>query len=431
MTLRSLKKRRTTQRNTLPRIISNLARWFRRSSPALACAVFIGAGTAAEPPETSPLDRLKERSADARWQEIRDQWVPSRAGTRQSPPSQAAPETFGSDERPSPLFDGEQANEIGSAQAGSDATSEGSRDASSSIDDSDASVGDELTPPNAEWRPMPPVVEAAPGRETMADPPPYRPFPGEPVPVPAPAQVIPVPVPYERDLETAHESGPADTTAPPVTERSPDLADETGELPSGETPDLLIPPKPEWSQPRIRVAQQLPAMPLPSDDERATIFRPIASIQPDYDYSPTGTEPHQYLCPQPPGVPDDRRMRCPDVRPLPGTGSVERDFAPLNFQWCASNLYHNPLYFEDVSLERYGHAYPPLVQPAASLAKFGLHVIGLPYQMAMHPVWHEHYALGYYLPGDPAPTLHYRVPLNQKAIVAAAGVYTGLVFIFP
>ena len=40
-----------------------------------------------------------------------------------------------------------------------------------------------------------------------------------------------------------------------------------------------------------------------------------------------------------------------------------RAWTPTTMTWKASNLCHNPLYFEDVNLERYGHTRGPLLEP--------------------------------------------------------------------
>ena len=108
-----------------------------------------------------------------------------------------------------------------------------------------------------------------------------------------------------------------------------------------------------------------------------------------------------------------------------------RDFAQTVFGWEASNLYHNPIYFQDVPLERYGHSYPCWLQPFASVGKFGLQFAGLPYQMAIDPPCKRIYPLGYYRPGECAPKLHYQIPWNTKAALTEAGVLTGLIYLFP
>ncbi|WP_437201602.1 hypothetical protein [Planctomicrobium sp. SH664] len=199
--------------------------------------------------------------------------------------------------------------------------------------------------------------------------------------------------------------------------------------------DSLIPPAvpPAFETPRggppkpPDFAVDGPSSLIPGADD--AIFRPIAKIQPYYDYSPTSESPGAYLCPQPSSIPDDLRARCPEILALPSHGSTARHFPETAFQWEASNLYHKPLYFEDVPLERYGHAFPDGVQPFVSVGKFGVQLAALPYQIALDPVWRDQYVLGYYRPGDPAPYLCYRAPLNLKAAAAAAGVYTGLIFL--
>jgi hypothetical protein len=161
------------------------------------------------------------------------------------------------------------------------------------------------------------------------------------------------------------------------------------------------------------------------------VFRPITKIQPFYSYSPTGKHPGEYQCPQPGSLPEKDRARCPDIRALPTVGSVERFFPLVNYNWLASNLHHKPLYFQDVPLERYGHKFPYGLQPFVSLGRFGVQLIGIPYQMAMDPICEDVYALGLYRPGDCAPKLFYQIPYNFKAAAAAGGVYAGLIFLIP
>ncbi len=108
-----------------------------------------------------------------------------------------------------------------------------------------------------------------------------------------------------------------------------------------------------------------------------------------------------------------------------------RDFPDTMYAWEPSNFYNYPLYFEDAVLERYGHTYPPLIQPVVSVAKFGTQLVLLPYQMTLDPVNRPMYALGWYRPGDCAPKLRYQPPLNGKAAAVEAGVVTGLFFLIP
>lgn len=109
----------------------------------------------------------------------------------------------------------------------------------------------------------------------------------------------------------------------------------------------------------------------------------------------------------------------------------ERMFPQLNMAWEPTNYYHFPLYFSDPALERYGHVHHPLIQPFASIGRFGTQFILLPYQMVINPPCKEEYPLGWYRPGDCAPKLHYQIPWNTEAAVVEAGVVTGLFFIIP
>jgi hypothetical protein len=123
--------------------------------------------------------------------------------------------------------------------------------------------------------------------------------------------------------------------------------------------------------------------------------------------------------------------RCPEQQPLPVFEGSDRNFIDIEYCWDAPNLFHAPLYFEDVPLERYGHTYCEPLQSIASATKFGVQLIGLPYQMALAPVHKCDYPLGYYRPGDPAPYKCYQIPLNAEAALKAAYFYTGMSFITP
>ena len=180
---------------------------------------------------------------------------------------------------------------------------------------------------------------------------------------------------------------------------------------------------------------EAPANPTPAPDQPppapAHRLRSITEITPSYDYDPEGKDPCEYICPRP-GMPcpADSKLDCPQDVEFVTLTPAHRAFGDMTYMWCASNLYHNPLYFEDVQLERYGHVkYNEAVQPFVSLGKFGGQLIGLPYQMALDNPHDCRYALGYYRPGDCAPRKHYRIPLNARAAAASAPVYAGAVLL--
>ena len=110
---------------------------------------------------------------------------------------------------------------------------------------------------------------------------------------------------------------------------------------------------------------------------------------------------------------------------------VARKMSPAVLQWAPTNFYHYPLYFEDPALERYGHAYHPIVQPIVSTGLFAGQLVGLPYQMVINPVHSKQYALGYYRPGEPAPKKHYQIPWNNEAVVMQTAAVVGLFLIIP
>ena len=121
----------------------------------------------------------------------------------------------------------------------------------------------------------------------------------------------------------------------------------------------------------------------------------------------------------------------PEELKLEGQPFQERMFAESLFVWEPSNIFYNPLYFEDAALERYGHTHHDLLQPFVSTGKFGIRLLGLPYQTRFHPIHSKVYPLGWYRPGEYAPRKHTYVPLSLSAGTFEAGVLTALFFLFP
>jgi len=122
---------------------------------------------------------------------------------------------------------------------------------------------------------------------------------------------------------------------------------------------------------------------------------------------------------------------CPEEMILGDKAYEGRVIGESLFQWEAPDLYHNPLYFEDVGLERYGHTHHPVLQPFVSARKFSVQLLGLPYQMTIDPIRKKIYSLGWYRPGECAPHKYYQIPWNTEAAIREAVVWTSLFFIFP
>jgi hypothetical protein len=73
------------------------------------------------------------------------------------------------------------------------------------------------------------------------------------------------------------------------------------------------------------------------------------------------------------------------------------------FAWTAPNIHYQPLYFQNVALERYGQTYGGLKQIGASGLHFFTSFCRLPYAVIVdHPRSCE-YPLGYCRPGNPTP----------------------------
>jgi hypothetical protein len=137
--------------------------------------------------------------------------------------------------------------------------------------------------------------------------------------------------------------------------------------------------------------------------------------------TPTGTEVIEADRPDHP-IPDVETVRSrPGAEPWPSFGSLS----------TSSTSWHQPLYFADTNLERYGTSKYPRIQPLCSAAHFSASAIALPYQMAtQHPgrtyrYSHPHEAgrYGYY-----ERTLH---PLDGQASLVQSAAVIGLIIAIP
>ncbi len=328
--------------------------------------------------DDSPLERLNKRSANARWQQAREQWIPGEEqGAAQQIGEQAPLLTpssilpFQQAEQESPVLDTTLLDKGGVFEA------------------------------------TIPLLEPSEQRFSTE-------LPGDQDPVRMNAKPFPV-------------ESTSDLTSPARSLLVPDpyglVSDKGNEAESLAPTEVVVPGSQDAGLPRF--AQRDAVLPpAPEPEPRKPVLRDISEIQPFYDYRPAKAIGEQA------GFSSGQERTEPTYLNLPHSGELERNFPPTYYHWMASNLTHDPLYFEDVSLERYGHTYP-YAQPFVSVSKFGLQVVGLPYQMALNPVNSEQYALGNYRPGDCPPHLRYRIPFNKKAAATAAGFYTGLIFLIP
>ena len=74
--------------------------------------------------------------------------------------------------------------------------------------------------------------------------------------------------------------------------------------------------------------------------------------------------------------------------------------ANQQFTWAAPNFYHQPLYFEQPYLERFGAGPHRALQPWTSALGFYSRIPLLPFAMLKQPPTSRDYTLGYKRPGD-------------------------------
>jgi hypothetical protein len=132
----------------------------------------------------------------------------------------------------------------------------------------------------------------------------------------------------------------------------------------------------------------------------------------------------------------------PDQMPLPPSqagevyspdGMSSRGWAHTSYQWEATGLAHQPLYFEQPNLERYGYAptRSRFGQSVISAAHFFGSVFILPYRLGAEPVYEQQYVLGHYRPGSYVPYEIHRPPLSWKGGALETAAVVGLIFAIP
>ncbi len=84
--------------------------------------------------------------------------------------------------------------------------------------------------------------------------------------------------------------------------------------------------------------------------------------------------------------------------------------------WTAPVFCHQPLYFEDVMLERHGQERFPCAQPIVSGARFFSNVAMLPYKSYLQRPLEDRYSTGYHRPGSAAPCVRQRAPYDAGAM---------------
>jgi len=104
-----------------------------------------------------------------------------------------------------------------------------------------------------------------------------------------------------------------------------------------------------------------------------------------------------------------------------------REFPPTVYHYAAREIWHYPLYFGDLSAERYGHHFG-CIQPVISYGKFVADLVMLPYNLCLDSPYSIQYDHGLYRPGDCVPHLIYLPRWDRRAAFFQAAVWTGLFY---
>ena len=106
--------------------------------------------------------------------------------------------------------------------------------------------------------------------------------------------------------------------------------------------------------------------------------------------------------------------------------------ALTDFHWQPVNFFHQPLYFDDAPLERYGQSLCPHVQPAISGARFFLTLPAIPYKIGVDHTHDCVTTLGKYRAGSCAPCVKEVLPLGDlDGAMLTAGTALVMVFCLP
>ncbi|QDT26482.1 hypothetical protein Enr10x_17860 [Gimesia panareensis] len=113
------------------------------------------------------------------------------------------------------------------------------------------------------------------------------------------------------------------------------------------------------------------------------------------------------------------------------TMGTTRDWQLVTKDWVAAAVPHNPLYFEEPYLERYGYNYGAAIQPFISAGRFFGRIPALPYMIGAYPLYECQYTLGYERPGNCPPYQVERLPVSGRGALFESLTVTGLVFLIP
>jgi len=129
--------------------------------------------------------------------------------------------------------------------------------------------------------------------------------------------------------------------------------------------------------------------------------------------------------------PDDAAQKFADFGPPIDGRIAYRGWPVAPFGWEATGYCHQPLYFQQINVERYGYGHHHVLQPFVCAAHFFGTIPTIPYQVVAMPPHECVYTLGKYRPGNLVPYRHQWIPLRLDASAAQVGTVAGLILLIP
>lgn len=168
----------------------------------------------------------------------------------------------------------------------------------------------------------------------------------------------------------------------------------------------------------------------PAGDQRPNADKhgltPITSISLDASAKPDPNTQNELQFPD-----DIAKRELAKHGTLQHTTGTSRDWMLTEYSWEAPVMSHNPLYFEQENLERFGLSSSKFFQPIYSGAHFYSSMLVLPFKTAAKPYSDRVYAMGHYRPGNNVPPKLQDMKFDLTAMSYQGAVSTLLIFMFP
>lgn len=181
-------------------------------------------------------------------------------------------------------------------------------------------------------------------------------------------------------------------------------------------------------RPQRQPVEPIPARPglklyqpeCPPSDRRPEYIVPLTSIKADVSLPEELAQPID--------------CSAPLFRQAPGELRDELGrylWARSDFWFAATDFSHQPLYWDNQPLERYGQSQAPLLEPFFSGAHFFATFAIIPYKIGVDRTHDRIYTLGLYRPGSPTPCIRQQLPWEWDAAAFQALAVMGFIYILP